>query len=327
MIERAIVREQGWLTPAEYVQCVALAQLSPGINLLGLTILIGRRLGGAAGILLSLLGLLLPSVTITVLMTAGYAHFQHRPVVQAALHGVIPATVGLGLLTAFNLARGLFDLKDRRPADFGAGLVLLVGSGLVLALGHLPVILILCGAGLVGAVLANCEARDERPALLRPAPQRLPVFHERPGQLPQRPCRPDGARLGDGAAVRGGAGGRPDRAGAERAVGHQPGILDLRDARRRLALLAIVLPPLLVLVIERFYRRVQHHPAVEGFVRGLGLAAVGIFGVVLFGLLRSAGLTPRNLLIALASLALGATRRVPAIVILGLAATAGIITG
>ena len=154
-MERAIVREQGWLTPAEYVQCVALAQVSPGINLLGLTILIGRRLGGAPGILLALLGLLLPSVTITVLMTAGYAHVQHRPVVQAALHGVIPATVGLGLLTAFNLARGLFDLKDGRPTDFGTGLALLVGSGLLLAIWHLPVILILCGAGMVGAGLTK----------------------------------------------------------------------------------------------------------------------------------------------------------------------------
>ncbi len=92
-----------------------------------------------------------------------------------------------------------------------------------------------------------------------------------------------------------------------------------------LALLAILLPPLLILVIERLYRRVRHHPAVEGFVRGLGLAAVGIFGVVLFGLLRNAGLNPRSLLIVLASLALGATRRVPAIAILGLAALAGIV--
>ena len=94
-----------------------------------------------------------------------------------------------------------------------------------------------------------------------------------------------------------------------------------------LALLAILLPPLLVLVIERFYRRVQHHPAVEGFVRGLGLAAVGIFGVVLFGLLRNAGLHPAQPVDCLGSVALGATRRVPAIAILGLAATAGIITG
>ena len=153
LIERAVVREQAWLTEAEYVHDVALAYLSPGINLLGLTILIGRRLGGAAGIFLSLLGLLLPSVTITVLMTAGYAHLQHRPIVQAALHGVIPATVGLGLMTAFNLARGLFSTVQREGRLLG--LALLVGSGLALALGHLPVILILCGAGLIGGVAAH----------------------------------------------------------------------------------------------------------------------------------------------------------------------------
>ncbi|MBV9850253.1 MAG: chromate transporter [Armatimonadetes bacterium] len=92
-----------------------------------------------------------------------------------------------------------------------------------------------------------------------------------------------------------------------------------------LALLAITLPPLLVLAVERLYRRVRHHPAVEGFVRGLGLAAVGIFFWVLLGLLRTAGLTPRSLLITLAALGLGATRRVPAIVILALAALAGVI--
>ena len=47
LIERVVVREQGWLTEAEYVRDVALAQVSPGINILGVTILIGRRLGGA----------------------------------------------------------------------------------------------------------------------------------------------------------------------------------------------------------------------------------------------------------------------------------------
>jgi chromate transporter len=92
-----------------------------------------------------------------------------------------------------------------------------------------------------------------------------------------------------------------------------------------LALLAIVLPPLLVLVIERIYQHVRHHPAVEGFVSGLALAAVGIFVLVLFGLLKNVGLTPRSFIILVAALALGATRRVPAFVIIALAALAGMI--
>lgn len=92
-----------------------------------------------------------------------------------------------------------------------------------------------------------------------------------------------------------------------------------------LALIAIVLPPLLVLAVDRLYRRVQHHPAVEGFVRGLGLAVVGVFVVVLLQLLHGVGLSGQSVALALTSLGLGATRRVPVVVILALGAVAGVL--
>lgn len=90
-----------------------------------------------------------------------------------------------------------------------------------------------------------------------------------------------------------------------------------------LALFAVTIPPLLVLIIARMYRRVQHHLAVEGFVRGLSLAVVGVFVVVLSGFLARAGWDRRSLAIAIISLALGATRRVPLPLIFALAAIAG----
>lgn len=92
-----------------------------------------------------------------------------------------------------------------------------------------------------------------------------------------------------------------------------------------LALLAILVPPFGVILIDRLYQRVQHHPAMEGFVRGLGLAVIGIFVIVLWHLLHGVGLNARSATLALASLALGATRRVPIVVILGLAAVTGIV--
>ena len=91
------------------------------------------------------------------------------------------------------------------------------------------------------------------------------------------------------------------------------------------AVVAITLPPLLVLLVDRLYRRIQDHPAVEGFMRGLSLAVVGIFAVVLAGILHSAGLNLHSLLIALGALGLGATRRVPFSLIIALAALAGIL--
>ena len=92
-----------------------------------------------------------------------------------------------------------------------------------------------------------------------------------------------------------------------------------------LALLAVTLPPLLVLGVERIYRAVERHPAVEGFIRGLTLALSGIFAVVMLNLLHSAGFNVRTLTIAVAALLLGATRRVPFPLIIALGALTGIL--
>jgi chromate transporter len=92
-----------------------------------------------------------------------------------------------------------------------------------------------------------------------------------------------------------------------------------------LALVAITIPPFLILIVERLYRRVRHHPAVEGFVRGLSLAVVGVFVTVMFDVLHSNGINGRSLLIALVSAGLGATKRVPVIAIIALAAVVGIV--
>ena len=92
-----------------------------------------------------------------------------------------------------------------------------------------------------------------------------------------------------------------------------------------LALVALCLPPLLVLIIERAYRRVQHHPGVEGFARGLMLAVVGIFAVVLLGFLRNGGADIRSAAIALAGATLALTKRVPIVLILAGAAVAGMV--
>src|SRR5262249_3799856 len=92
-----------------------------------------------------------------------------------------------------------------------------------------------------------------------------------------------------------------------------------------LTLIAISLPPFVVLVlVHGFYRRWGHHPATQGFVRGLGLAVAGIFVVVLGGIMSTAGWTSTNLMITLGTIVLGATRRVPVVAVLLLAAIAGI---
>lgn len=90
-----------------------------------------------------------------------------------------------------------------------------------------------------------------------------------------------------------------------------------------LATLAISLPPMVVLAVAALHRRVGDHPAMQGFVRGLGLAVSGLFFVVVVQLLKENGFDARSALIILGSIGLALTGRIPVPLLLGLAALAG----
>ena len=94
-----------------------------------------------------------------------------------------------------------------------------------------------------------------------------------------------------------------------------------------LAVIAITLPPLLVLLVDRAYRRIQGRPAVAGFVHSLSLAVIGIFVVILVKLLGAAGYNARTFAIVAASLAAASVRRIPVIVIIAAAAGIGWLLG
>lgn len=91
-----------------------------------------------------------------------------------------------------------------------------------------------------------------------------------------------------------------------------------------LAFVAITLPPWGVLLVDRLYRRYGNHPAIAGFVRGLGLVVVGTF-LVAIGRVTGQDLGLPALLIILVTIILGRIRRLPVIVVLALAALAGML--
>lgn len=93
-----------------------------------------------------------------------------------------------------------------------------------------------------------------------------------------------------------------------------------------IATLAVALPPLLVLPLLHLYHKNREHPMLDGFVRGLALAVTGLGIVIMMRLLSGhGGITIRAVLTAMAGFGLMASRRLPVIVILILAALVGLI--
>ena len=170
LIQEQFTARHSWLTPEELLHYLSLCTLTPGINIIALNILIGRKLAGYRGIVASLAGLLLPSAAITCLLAALVTRFEDHPAVPAALHGVVPATAGAMLLVGVNYLRPLTRAARRDgPSAALASVVILATSALAIIAWHVPVALVVVGAIGLGALLfpARALADEDKPGARR----------------------------------------------------------------------------------------------------------------------------------------------------------------
>ncbi|HEY0757602.1 MAG TPA: chromate transporter [Ktedonobacteraceae bacterium] len=89
------------------------------------------------------------------------------------------------------------------------------------------------------------------------------------------------------------------------------------------ALIALVVPPLLVIPISAIYTRIEHQRRVQGAMYGVSLAIVSLSITVCWTILNQPGMDWRGLLIALGAFGLALSRKVNFLIILALAGLAG----
>ena len=110
-MHRYLVEQQGWLTHAQFNASIALAQAAPGPNVLFIALLgwnVGLNAGGIlmglTGVFTAMLGILIPSTTLTYLAAQwGHRNRQLRAV-RAFKQGLAPIVVALLIATGWILA-------------------------------------------------------------------------------------------------------------------------------------------------------------------------------------------------------------------------------
>lgn len=115
-MHRFLVERQGWLTDLQFNASIAIAQAAPGPNVLFIALLgwnVGINAGGAGaagwasgalGMALSMVGIMLPSTTLTWLATRWGHRNRERRSVRAFKQGMAPVVIGLLLATAWLLS-------------------------------------------------------------------------------------------------------------------------------------------------------------------------------------------------------------------------------
>jgi len=90
-----------------------------------------------------------------------------------------------------------------------------------------------------------------------------------------------------------------------------------------LALLAISIPPLLVLGVAAIYARIERQRWVAGLMRGISPAVVGVLLSICWTIMHQPGVDLKGWLIAAAAFAVAASRRMPTIALLAMAGLVG----
>lgn len=96
-LRATLVGKRAWLDDVSFVELLSLSQTMPGLNAVNMSILAGDRLRGGWGALIATLGMCLPSALLMSAAGAAYGLQVDTPEVNAFLHAIAAAAVGLVL--------------------------------------------------------------------------------------------------------------------------------------------------------------------------------------------------------------------------------------
>lgn len=140
--EKEIVEKRTWITQEEFIESVAIGQMTPGPPIVNIGICIGYKLRKMRGAIVSVLGQSCTGTILAVVLAICYAKTRDNVFLGSFLKGVAAAVVGLLLSITHKMGRQM--VKDGKSVFFACA------AFISLALFKVNPIGIIVAAGLVG---------------------------------------------------------------------------------------------------------------------------------------------------------------------------------
>jgi len=144
LIQQIVVDGYAWVSAREFVDAIAMGQVTPGPILISAAF-IGYKVAGISGATAATIGIFAPSVVLMVACSTVFSRLQKSVLFQAALQGVRPAIVGLIIAAAVIIAR-------TAPANFTSLAIFLIALLLLMRF-RVPVAAVIVPAGAAGWLL------------------------------------------------------------------------------------------------------------------------------------------------------------------------------
>ena len=154
LIEREVVSKRKWMSIEEFAQSLAIAQSTPGLLAVNISIFVGYSLFKERGSIVATLGASLPSFLIILIIAFFFGGYRDNIYVERFFRGVRPAVVALIASAVFSMTKkfGLRPLQILIAATIALLIIFLKVS---------PIYIILIGIALFATLNYFREEREK----------------------------------------------------------------------------------------------------------------------------------------------------------------------
>ena len=145
-MKKKFVDELHWINEDEMLDMTALAQSAPGAIAVNAAILVGRRVAGFTGMIMSVLGTIIPPITILAVISLFYKAFATNPWVAAVLGGMQAGVAAVICDVVWNL--GAKVVKEKSAMS----IAIMAGAFIATAFFKVNVIVIILCAAALGVI-------------------------------------------------------------------------------------------------------------------------------------------------------------------------------
>lgn len=146
LMKKKFVDDLQWIEEEEMLNLTAIAQSSPGAVAVNAAILLGYRVAGISGALVTILGTILPPFITLSIISIFYTAFRDNTVVNAVLKGMQAGVAAVIVDVVMSLGSNVFKQKDI------VSVIVMVGAFISTFFFGINVMYIILVCGCIGAV-------------------------------------------------------------------------------------------------------------------------------------------------------------------------------
>lgn len=144
LMQKKFVEELGWIDTDEMLDLVALGQSIPGSLAVNVSILVGYRIAGISGAVITVLGTVSPPLLIITVISYFYMSFRDNPIVDALMLGMQIGVVAVILNVVYSMIKDIWKTRDL------INMFILMGAFVAGFAFDINIILIILIAGIMG---------------------------------------------------------------------------------------------------------------------------------------------------------------------------------